>query len=199
MFCPIVALLAGGEGVLDALLPPDLGAVIDAGVDGVQGLGLSLVNGAPNAPAIVCCAAAVPSTPLAFQRQEGFFSSIAQVPGLDDGNLITLGTGSLDPVTEPEDQPKGPDITDRKVTPLTGNLSAALSRIQDRFTERAGTPTAKTEKPAGATTVLKRPSSLRNVVTQGLFGHRKDRLGQQQGRLIESQGDPEPSEEGNQS
>ena len=119
------------------------------------------------------------ATPLAFQRQEGFFSSIAQVPGLDDGNLITLGTGSLDPVTEPEDQPKGPDITDRKVTPLTGNLSAALSRIQDRFTERAGTPTAKTEKPAEATTVLKRPSSLRNVVTQGLFGHRKDRLGQQ--------------------
>ncbi len=130
----IVALLAGGEGVLDALLPPDLGAVIDAVVDGAQGLGLSLVNGAPNAPAIVCCAAAVPSTPLAFQRQEGFSSSIAQVPGLDDGNLITLGTGSLDPVSEPEDQPKGPDITDRKVTPLMGNLSAALSRIQDRFT-----------------------------------------------------------------
>lgn len=63
----IVALLAGGEGVLDALLPPDLGAVIDAVVDGAQGLGLSLVNGAPNAPAIVCCAAPVdaPGVPTA--------------------------------------------------------------------------------------------------------------------------------------
>jgi hypothetical protein len=46
----IVALLAGGEGVLDALLPPDLGAVIDAVVDGAQGLGLSLVNGLPTRP-----------------------------------------------------------------------------------------------------------------------------------------------------
>ena len=105
-----MALIAGGEGVLDALLPPDLGAVIDAVVDGAQGLGLSLVNGLPTRPqlSVVRRRSRRRPTPLAFQRQEGFSSSIVQVPGLDDGNLITPGTGSLDPVSEPEDQPKGP-------------------------------------------------------------------------------------------
>ena len=102
-------------------------------------------------------------------------------------------------MSEPEDQPKGPDITDRNVTPLTGNLPAALSRIQDRFTQRAGTPTAETEKRAETTTVLKRPPSLRNVVTQGLFGQRKDRLGQPETVDSDPKDNAEPSEEGNQS
>lgn len=48
--------------------------------------------------------------------------------------------------------------------------------------------------------MLKRPPSLRNVVTQGLFGQRKDRLGQQPETVDSDPKDnPEPSEEGNQS
>lgn len=85
----IVALLAGGEGMLDALLPPDLGALLDAVVDGAQGLGQSLADGtqdlidgtAAQQTIAIALGTEPPAAPLAFQRQDGFSASVGQVQG----------------------------------------------------------------------------------------------------------------------